>query len=281
MDSPTLDIHLHKQNKVQNEESIRLRYNKCQYINTSFHPTRVFEPSSIVGTFPPSKTKTVWSTIQNIKITLKECRSKITALDMIKTKVLHRVAFYFQVQARRNDMNTANDMNTSTVQLELQARPLHNLPAPPSHGTTTANRGEMKINTQIIDGFSYTDLLGDADNTDSNENSFASPSSPTPNENGIWDQRPKLDLKVLTPKYMALLTVKAFGREDITDYLLEVHLLALFHALGLVLRRLSFVLRLEERVTFIFNSYMYVSVFHRCAMFYPKNDTVSLPVVYK
>ncbi len=88
----------------------------------------------------------------------------------------------------------------------------------------------MDINTQIITGFSYTDLLGDANTTETNENSFASPSSPIPNENGIWGQRPKLHLNVLTPKDMALLTVKAFGREDITDYLLEVHVLALLHA---------------------------------------------------
>ncbi len=65
-------------------------------------------------------------------------------------------------------------------------------------------------------------LEDNAINNDSNENSSSSPSSPTPNEKGIWGQRPKLDLNVLTPKDMALIAVTAFGREDISDYLLEV-----------------------------------------------------------
>jgi hypothetical protein len=157
----------------------------------------------------------------------------------------------------KTDMNTANDTNISAAHLELLARPLHNPPAPPSL--------ENKVNTQAIDGFFYTNMLEDESiNTVSNENSVSSPSSPTPNENGIWGQRPKLDLNVLTPKDMALITVKAFGREDISDYLLEVYLLALLEGL---------VLSLESRVTFLLTACVKVYVILRFAMFYPKNVT--------
>ncbi len=128
--------------------------------------------------------------------------------------------------SNETNMKTANDTNISDAQCELQARPLYNPPppAPPPLCAISTTREETKFNTQSISGFSYTDMLANEDKIfDSNEHSFSSPSSPTPNENGIWGQRPKLDLNVLTPKDMALITVKAFGREDITDYILEVH----------------------------------------------------------
>ena len=213
-DSPTLGTNLHKHNKVQ--KLLPSHKGVTTFID------RHISDQNKNRSFNHSKHKNNTKRVQIKENSLRHDKDKGPSESGILLP-----------SPTAKDMNTANDSNTSVLQLELQARPLHNPPGPPSDGTPiTTHSGEMDINTQAIAGFSYTDLLGDTDNTDSNDNSFASPSSPTPNENGIWGQRPKLDLNVLTPKDMALLTVKAFGREDITDYLLEVHLLllSLFHA---------------------------------------------------
>jgi hypothetical protein len=77
----------------------------------------------------------------------------------------------------KTDMNTANDTNISAAHLELLARPLYNPPAPPFLEAISTNREENKINTEPIDGFFYTNMLEhETINTDSNENSFSSPS---------------------------------------------------------------------------------------------------------
>ncbi len=129
----------------------------------------------------------------------------------------------------KTDMNIADDSNGSATSLDLLPRPLYNPPPPPSLEAISTKGDQNKMNTQSIEGFIYTNMLEhDAFNTDADEHSSSSFSSPTPNEKGIWGQRPKLDLNVLTQKDMALITVTAFGREDISDYLLEVYLLALF-----------------------------------------------------
>jgi hypothetical protein len=213
-DSPTLDANMHKHNKV-------LQLLPSYKGVTTFTDRHITSPNKN-RTFNHSKQKNNAKRVQIKEHSLRHDNDKgPSERDIILSSPTAK------------DMKTADDSNTSVLQMELQARPLHNPPGPPSDGTPiTTHSGEMDINTQAIAGFSYTDLLGETENTDSNENSLAPPSSPTPNENGIWGQRPKLDLNVLTPKDMALLTVKAFGREDITDYLLEVHLLllSLFHA---------------------------------------------------
>jgi hypothetical protein len=94
------------------------------------------------------------------------------------------------------------------------------------HATCEDNniKKDADIRTQVIEGFSYNEMLHRDDPNEDNDGAPSHPSSPTPNENGVWDQRPHLDLNVLTPKDMSLITVTAFGRDDITDFISEVRL---------------------------------------------------------
>jgi hypothetical protein len=91
---------------------------------------------------------------------------------------------------------------------------------------------DADIYTQVIEGFSYNEMLHRDDPNEDNDGTPSNPSSPTPNENGVWGQRPHLDLNVLTPKDMSLITVTAFGRDDITDFISEVRLVTLWYLLS-------------------------------------------------
>ena len=215
MGSPTLDIHLHKHNKVQ--KLLPSRKGVATYIDRDIS-TNQNKNRSITNSTQKKNTKRVQ--IKNNSIRQDKNKGTSESDSLLPSP-------------NAKDMTTDDGTNPSAVQLESSARPLHNPPGPlhnppgpPSHGTISTKSAEININTQTITGFSYFDLLEDADGNDSIENSFGSPSSPTPNEKGIWGPRPKLDLNVLTAKDMALITVTAFGCEDITDYLHEVYLLA-------------------------------------------------------